>query len=87
MKMSLIILGLFAASAIAAPKKPDLRQGTKAVDEKYLESMTSDTPSRKTLSHDAEAHQDKSQQLEAKRTRQYQKERPVTAPYYHNKKK
>jgi hypothetical protein len=81
-----MILALFAGNAFAVDKKPDLRQGKKAVDEKFLESMTSDTPSRKTISHGNRAGQDRSSQLESKKSRQFQEERPVTAPYYHHKK-
>lgn len=77
MKTNLIIATLlFSTTALAAEKKVDMRQGTKAVDEKYLDAMTSEEPSRKTLSHDVNLNQDRSQQVESKRGRQFQEERP-----------
>ncbi len=78
MKISLTILALFvAASAYAVNKKSDFRQGGKALDKKYFGDMPNDTPQGKTLSHGVEFSQDRTQQLESKKSRQYQEERPV----------
>jgi len=76
MKTTLILAVILCGSVWGAEKKVDLRQGTKAVDEKYLESMTSEEPARKTISHDVHANQSRAQQIEAKKDRQYQEERP-----------
>lgn len=76
MKTALIILSLFAASVWATEKKAELKRGKRTVDEKLLESMTSEVPSEKTHSREAQAlHQDRSHQIDAKRVRQYQEER------------
>lgn len=82
MKTSLMVMVLLTGNVFAEGKKPDLRQGTKAVDEKYLEDMTSGTPERKTLSHEVHAGKDRHQQVDSKRSRQYQEEDPVTTPTY-----
>ncbi len=76
MKTSLILLALFAAKAFAVSKKPDMRQGKKALEEKNLESINGKNSSRDISSQNAHANQDKTQQLESKRPRQYQEERP-----------
>lgn len=80
MKTILILGVLVTATAWAVEKNADLRQGTKAVDEKYMKAMTSDEPATKTLSHDVHANQSKAQQLEAKKARQFQEENPEREP-------
>lgn len=80
MKTFLIFTLLLSSGAFAAEEKVDMRQGTKAVDEKYLDDMTSGRPERKTISHDVDAIYDRSKQMESKRTRQFQEEDSVTVP-------
>ena len=77
MKGLLIFSLIFSVSAFAAEKKTpqDMRQGTKAVDEKYLKDLSgSEIPERKTISHDVHANQSKASQMESKRDRQFQEE-------------
>lgn len=71
MKTVLILSLLTSLSAFAVQKSPapDLRQGTKAVDEKYLKIFTgADTTQRNPVN--------RAQQMEAKKSRQFQEERP-----------
>ncbi len=76
MKMTLILALLLAGAAWAAEKKADVRQGPKVAGEKDPESITSDEAAGKTLSPDVHAAQNRAQQLESKKARQFQEERP-----------
>ena len=76
MKITLILFLFVSMTAMADDKKVDMRQGTKAVDEKYLEDLEGrKTPERETISHDNRPG-DRSQQMESKKSRQYQEARP-----------
>ncbi len=67
MKMTLILLALIPLAAFAAQKKPELRQGNKTLG---------DRPPKleETFPQESHAGQDRTQQLEAKGTRQFQEE-------------
>jgi hypothetical protein len=75
MKMYLIILALASFTVHAADKKKvpetDMREGTKAVDEKYLDDLSgTNIPEHKPVSSAA----DRTHQMESKKSRQYQEE-------------
>jgi hypothetical protein len=75
MKTCLIVLALFTLGAHAAEKKKgpetDMREGTKAVDEKYLDDLSgTNIPEHKPVS----SASDRTHQMEAKKSRQYQEE-------------
>lgn len=76
MKTTLILAILISGFAWAAKKNPDVRQSKKAVDEKYLKSLTSDEPAGKTISQDIHSSQSRAEQMESKKSRQFQEERP-----------
>ena len=76
MKISLILFFAISSLAIAADKKADMRQGTKAVDEKYLEDLSG----TKIQQQKPQATSDKTQQYESKKSRQFQEERPELTP-------
>lgn len=71
MKTALILTALLCASAWAADKKTE-RRSPKSVGETHLDSVTGNVP----LEKDSHATQNKAQQLEAKKGRQFQEERP-----------
>lgn len=68
---SALILFCMLASAFAVERKtsPDMREGTKAVDEKYLKALEGvDVKKREP--------QSRVHQIDSKRARQFQEERP-----------
>lgn len=76
MKTSLIVLLLIASYAYAADKKSDLRQIRKTIDLKDLDKMSRNPSTEKTTTSEIHASQDKTHQLDSKKSRQYQEERP-----------
>jgi hypothetical protein len=81
MKKYLMLIVLITGSAYGAQKKMDVRPGTRKVDEKFLDTMNPRHPSEKKLSHDVQTSQNRIQQINSKRDRQYQEEEPATSPY------
>ena len=67
MKTTLLLAILISGFAWAAKKDPDLKRNRKAVDEKLLKSVSNEESQQKTI-------QSKVEQLEAKKSRQFQEE-------------
>jgi hypothetical protein len=77
MKMTLILLSLLPLTAWAVQKNYEVRHRTKAVAEKYTESVIENRPPKgeETITHDVRTSKDRSRQLESKESRQFQEEK------------